>query len=245
MIRSVAEVLPLDRSTRTLDRGYDGLGTSHESCDPQELATDVAVHQEQTGEVVASRTLFHGPVELQSALPEENITMEYYDEELDLVGVGRETDDVAFVPEAEGHVQNTAMGSQEALFPGCPLTVTASSVLLTQFKMRHNLTQEAVSDLLQLLSLHWPVPNNCVSSVYLFNKQFTTLETPVKHHYFCSTCLQEVESDKVRVCPNPACAQDLTVPNATSSFIEVPIEQQLKCVLERKLTYNDVIACVS
>lgn len=183
-------------------------------------------------------SVLHGAMELQSALPEEDITREYYDEELDHNDVGGESDDIVCPPDAE---DDAVVCGEKTLFPGCPLTATSSSVLVMQFKMRHNLTQEALSDLLQLLSLHCPSPNHCVPSVYLFNKQFTTLQTPVKHHYFCSTCLQEIESDGVTVCPNPACAQDLRVQNGRSSFLEVPIEQQLKCVLERK---SPVVFCL-
>ncbi len=97
---------------------------------------------------------------------------------------------------------NNTIFDHTPLHEGSSFTVCSSSVLVMKCKMRHNLTQEALADLLQLLNLHCPSPNQCPSSVYLFNKQY--------------------------------CGSDLSVPDSASSFIEVPLDSQLRVLLERK-----------
>ena len=61
-----------------------------------------------------------------------------------------ETDDIS-----------AATNSSALLYDGSQQTVSASSVLVLQFKMKHKLTQEALGDLLELLKLHCPSPNKC------------------------------------------------------------------------------------
>ena len=94
-----------------------------------------------------------------------------------------ETDDIS-----------VATNSSALLYDRSQLTVSASSVLVLQFKMKHKLTQEALGDLLELLKLHCPSPNKCFQSVYLFTKQFHELKLPVTFHYFCSSCLRIVKT---------------------------------------------------
>ena len=73
-----------------------------------------------------------------------------------------------------------------------------SSVLIM---MWHNLTQDALA-----IALHCPSHNHCLPSVYSFNKQFNMLKHPVKFHYFCTGCLQELIDSTVTEGPNPSCA---------------------------------------
>lgn len=137
-------------------------------------------------------------------------------------------DSDSFNPDVEDEVHE----AEEPLFSGCPLTVTTSSVLLMQYKMRYGISDQALGDLLQLLSLHFPSPNHCISSLYLFKKQFEALKVTFKLHYFCNGCLEEFD-DTAAVCPNTSCGKQISAKNK-SSFIEVPLEQQLKVVVESK-----------
>lgn len=97
--------------------------------------------------------------------------------------------------------------------------------------MRHNLTKEALSDLLQLIRLHLPVPNQYPSSLHRLEKQFHDLRYPYTLHYFCVRCLGSVKESE-RVCSNTYCNSILDN-GSISSFIEVPIDLQLKTILER------------
>ncbi len=119
--------------------------------------------------------------------------------------------------------------SDTLLYEGSRLNVTASSVLIQKFVMRHNITKEALADLLKLLKIHCPSPNLCLSSVYQFKKQFPELEYKPILHYFCNQCVTDVAN-----CEECVCGASLSQLNSVSSFIELPLDQQLKAILERK-----------
>ena len=53
------------------------------------------------------------------------------------------------------------------LYDGSLLNVPQSNVLIYKFAMKHNLSIEGLSDILKLIQLHCPTPNNCVRSAYL------------------------------------------------------------------------------
>ena len=123
-------------------------------------------------------------MELQAIFPDG----EYYDKELDWISDDGENDDMVRPDQDAVGMQRETVALNDPLFPGCPLTVASSNVLIMQLKMWHNLTQEALADLLQFIALHFPSPNHCFPSVHLFNKQFDMLKHPVNFHCFCGAC---------------------------------------------------------
>ena len=127
------------------------------------------------------------------------------------------------------------------VFNGCPLTPSASNLLILQYSARHNLTQEAVSDLLKLLSIHLPTPNTIPKSLYCFQKKFPSLQYNLKLHYYCSSCLQQVDKKDVVICPNAQCRQSLQNYRALSTFFELPIETQIASLMGRKYIYSDIL----
>ena len=130
----------------------------------------------------------------------------------------------------------TAVETSAPIYEGSDISIHASSVLMLQFKVRHDLTEQALTDLFQLIRLHCPRPNNFISSIYQFKKQFQNLYYPIVLHYFCSSCYYCFEDEKPSVssCPNSLCGANLEAKEAISSFIEVSISLQLKTILERK-----------
>ena len=120
------------------------------------------------------------------------------------------------------------------LYEGSSLTCASSCILLMKYAMKHNITKDALADLLELVRLHCPKPNTCPPTLYYFNKQFENLKYPVKFHYFCSECFYDVTDPHSRTgCGNPYCKNVLSE-KTVSSFIEIPIDLQLKSILERK-----------
>ena len=122
------------------------------------------------------------------------------------------------------------------LYEGSSLTAASSSVLIMKYTMKHNLTREALGDLLSLLKLHCPSPNTCPSTLYHFKKHFQDLQYKPIMHNFCNNCFQEItvnvsESVGSATCTNSLCKNDLTE-KSLSSFIELPVELQLKSILE-------------
>lgn len=126
--------------------------------------------------------------------------------------------------------------SHPKLFEGSPLDTLSSNVLIMKYSMKHKLTNDALADLLKLLKLHLPTPNHCSESVYCLRKSLDQLATGYLHvtHYFCSSCSTEVEENCV-LCPNPDCETALVSIDSRSSFIEIPIEQQLKKIIDSEL----------
>lgn len=118
-------------------------------------------------------------------------------------------------------------------YEGSSLTVAASSIMMMNLKMKHNLTDTCIEDVLKLIKFHCPTPNNCVRSVYLLKKNFQESKYPVIYHYYCDKYYTEVCSTDSE-CLNASCKQSMTPSEGRSSFIEVPVEKQLKNLLGRK-----------
>ena len=122
------------------------------------------------------------------------------------------------------------------LYDGSSLTVATSNIMIMQYKIRHNLTDQALADLLQLLQIHCPIPNNIPPSIYHFKKNFQDKNFTMKLNYFCSSCLQSTnQSDNC--CKNHLCGKLFNDDGDKSSFIEVPIEPQIQALFESKPFY--------
>ncbi len=117
----------------------------------------------------------------------------------------------------------------EKVFSNCPVTKSVSNLLILQYSRRHDLTQEAVADLLNLLSIHCPSPNAVPPSLHSFQGQFPSLQPNLIIHYFCTSC----PGKEVLTCPNTDCGKSLQEFRALSSFFELPIEPQIASLLKR------------
>lgn len=60
--------------------------------------------------------------------------------------------------------------NMEPRYPSSPISIAESIIAISHFYLRHNLSDSALSDLLELISLHCPEPNKCLSSLYFFRK---------------------------------------------------------------------------
>ena len=128
------------------------------------------------------------------------------------------------------------------LYGGSSLTVPASSIMMMNLKIKHNLTDTCMEDVLKLIKFHCPTPNNCIRSVYLLKKNFQESKYPVIYHYYCDKCYMEVCSTDSE-CPNACCQQSMTPSEGRSSFIQLPVENQLKNLLGRK-TLTCIYICI-
>lgn len=116
-----------------------------------------------------------------------------------------------------------------ALYDGSRISRESSGVLIMQFKTKHNLTLDGLADLLKLIKLHCPMPNQCFSTPYLLRKHFASEE--FKYHHFCSSCLSP--QNDLSQCPN-MCSP---IGEKTCSFLEVSIESQLQTILQSKCSW--------
>ena len=123
--------------------------------------------------------------------------------------------------------------SDTLLYEGAPLTSPVSHIMIMQFKIRHNLTDQCLEDLLHLLKIHCPKPNHVPNSLYHFKKFFKESRYQIKYHYYCSRCLQNVDNSD-STCTNSSCGISLQGVGARCSFIEIPIESQLGILFARE-----------
>jgi len=101
---------------------YVSSGTSN---DPSEREPDVVedVHSKEIsglGNEVEVVPVVHNAIELQSALPDENVIREYCDEEQDQEGGERDSDNVVCLHEAGYDMEGARTAVEEPLFSGDP-----------------------------------------------------------------------------------------------------------------------------
>ena len=128
-------------------------------------------------------------------------------------------------------------GSQP-LYSGATITLMESMLLILAYSMKHNLTGVALADLLMLISLHCLAPNLCRTTLYLFNKFFGDLRSPVVFHKFCGRCYFLIEGDTPLECS--ICKFDLTPQGSVCFFVEIPIIQQLQDMFLRPNFFDDL-----
>ena len=129
----------------------------------------------------------------------QNLTDNPYSLQYDLIVAKTETEE--FKEEDKDNeiaIDEPILDQHEPLYKEASITEAASNVLMMKYAMKHKLSWEAVADLLQIVKLHCPSPNNVPSTLFHFKKYFKDMQCPVQHHYFCSTCLSEISvNDKI------------------------------------------------
>ncbi|PIK52346.1 hypothetical protein BSL78_10775 [Apostichopus japonicus] len=128
----------------------------------------------------------------------------------------------------------------EPIFKGAPITLAESMLLILLFATRHSLTGEGLVDLLTLVSMHCLKPNICTTSLYMFNKFFGQLKSPMKIHKFCKFCMYLLSSESKSVEMCPVCSKDISQDLQLSYFIEIPIIQQIGTLFAKIGFYNDL-----
>lgn len=71
------------------------------------------------------------------------------------------------------------------VFEGAQLKTAASMLLIMSYILEHNLTDEAFSDLLDLIALHCKQNNTIPTSVHLFKQWFHDLKVQPRKHLYC------------------------------------------------------------
>jgi len=130
--------------------------------------------------------------------------------------------------------------NNSVLFSGCPISLSSSMILIKKVQMRHKISQEALSDMLELMKLHFPIPNNFPGTLHLFNKELPFNSNGLQFVYFCSYCFGEI-AESSAYCIH--CDKCLSQKGSISSFIEVPLQSQLVTLLQSTYTNSVAIIC--
>ncbi|XP_067019318.1 uncharacterized protein [Acropora muricata] len=132
---------------------------------------------------------------------------------------------------------------EQALYQDSPLSVAESSLLLMAFSVRHKLSGVALEDLLELIQLHCPKPNKCITELKEFQLFFQALKHPVVKHYYCPNLICKLYVGTSKPENTSKCAVCGTPLTSSFYFIEIPIVEQLRTILSgpgmiKKLQYR-------
>ncbi|XP_046841889.1 uncharacterized protein LOC124436007 [Xenia sp. Carnegie-2017] len=132
-------------------------------------------------------------------------------------------------------VLNIENGDEE-IYPGALITKSQSVLLLVAFLLKNNLTDAALTDLLDILSLI--LPSTFPSSKYKFYKAIQVEESQA--HFYCESCLSYIgtsaESTKCDECDTPFNREN-SMKNGTF-FLHIPLKEQLKQLLSDPILYE-------
>ena len=132
-------------------------------------------------------------VEKADAEPFHLLEEEDYRDSMDQVYC-RECDSMSSVSDSEDDAQNVnSNGSRKPLYSGTSVSVEDSILSIMKYSLKHKTTYAAISDLLELISLHLPYGSNKehLRSLYFLKKAFAATEDQdeiVAVHYYCQSC---------------------------------------------------------
>ena len=151
------------------------------------------------------------------------------------------TDDLINSCESTVRPEGTKATSNERqpLYPGANVTIGALMVLLSLYAIKYDLTSEAITQLLKIISLILPCGNILPDTLRKFKSYFSNLESPFILHYHCAFCFSLVEKH-MKTCSNPACLKELSSRQSKAYFIEIPVIQQLRTFFSRDGFYNSI-----
>ena len=114
---------------------------------------------------------------------------------------------------------------EQTLYPGSDLSVHDALVSVLSFAQTAHLTGTSLCNLLDLLHVLMPKPNNLPKTSHSFRKHFESNESELQLYYYCDGCWQKKASyqDKCHDC----------VKSKIRYFISCPIEPQLQKLYSR------------
>jgi len=129
------------------------------------------------------------------------------------------------------HESNNAVDrmpiESQPIYDGSLLTKFDSQLLLLQYAIRHSLSKQAFSELIQLLKVHLPKLATLPSSVYALKRCFIEMfpELRTISHAYCSKCHRPLQLEEL-VCRAQHCS------GRANEFISTNIGLQIKRKLE-------------
>jgi hypothetical protein len=99
--------------------------------------------------------------------------------------------------------------SDDYVFPGCPLSINMSCVLIRTFILHHKISLKAAQDLIELITAHLPNNHNAVTSLYKLRSYMKKKGGPAydRKAAVCSLCHSLLPKD-TETCPNASCEEN-------------------------------------
>ena len=134
-------------------------------------------------------------------------------------------------PSAATSSEEKSPKDEQALYQDSPITLGESSLLLMAFSVRHKLSGIALEDLLELIQLHCPKPNRCITELKEFHLFFHALKHPIVKHFYCPNLICKVYVGASQPENGAKCVVCGTQLTTSAYFIEIPVVEQLKTIL--------------
>lgn len=137
----------------------------------------------------------------------------------------------------------------EKLYSGASISLRQFVLCIAALKIRLNLPNSHLLQILKLISIILPKPNRCPTSIYKFQKFFNDIEkNHIKKHFYCSDCITLVDNCENDINNDDVIEDDNSVKNIyecvcdksvkKNYFLEVPIKFQLEHMLRRPGFFN-------
>ncbi len=152
--------------------------------------------------------------------PIENYADDYSPDQSDEEGVDGVED------EADQNILNDEFGKSD-LYENAGVSVSETILLIMTYSRRFKLSNVATDYLLKLINLLLPEENNFITSLKKVKKYFTSLDRDTTKVYYCRNC------EEIRDSFSDVCECD-TIQNQSDYFLALPVEKQLKAILEGK-----------
>lgn len=122
---------------------------------------------------------------------------------------------------------------QQLVYTGAPITVLECMSLVMSLKLKHNVTNTCISDMLTVIQLHCLRQGLVKLSLHKFEKYFCSTKAKTNKRFYCTVCESPLAT-KEHVCP--VCRER----KGASYFIQFPIVPQLKVMYARQNFYRDL-----
>ena len=162
---------------------------------------------------------------------------------IDNLTCGDEIPDMDSFREKSASSQENTVGDDQPLYQDSSLSISESSLLVMAFVVRHKLSGVALEDLLELIHLHCPKPNKCITEMKEFQLFFQALKHPIVKHYYCPNIICKVYIGSSEPEGGTKCAVCATSLCCSAYFIEIPVMEQLKTILSRMFIIFCSVLC--
>ncbi|XP_062593832.1 uncharacterized protein LOC134255326, partial [Saccostrea cucullata] len=147
--------------------------------------------------------------------------------------IAENEDDLLFTEQEDMESYTSNLIQNEAtIYPGHSMSIHHSMVLILLYAICHSISGAQLADTLTLISLHCLHTHPGLKSIYMFKSYFADMQSPLKKHYFCKKCMTNIKEDD-KVCPSENCGRTFSGAKNKDYFIEIPLEEQLKKIMQR------------
>ena len=159
----------------------------------------------------------------------------------------RMTEDVGRLTAETLPLENTGEAEAESVreqmkrpgIDGSDVRLGAIVLLLLTYSLRFRQSDEAFSQLLELIAFILPAGNRIPRSLYMLRKLLGAYVKLPKIHYYCAFCYTHVERN-ARTCSNPVCVKDLTKSGAMAYFVLHDLVEQIARLFQKKQFCKEV-----